>query len=106
MAVEKVTGPTYNTNGGERFRLPGDPGNDEYWVKVDKDTGNVQIFQSQPGIILDKEVGTMNPKTGEIEFNNKWGGATKEQKELLSNPDSAARKTITQQAGNLSLIHI
>ena len=27
MAVEKVTGPTYNTNGGERFRLPGDPGN-------------------------------------------------------------------------------
>ena len=101
MAVEKVTGPTYNTNGGERFRLPGDPGNDEYWVKVDKDTGNVQIFQSQPGIILDKEVGTMNPKTGEIEFNNKWGGATKEQKELLSNPDSAARKTITQQAGNV-----
>ena len=101
MAVEKVTGPTYNTDKGERFRLPGDPGNDEYWVKVDKDTGNVQIFQSQPGIILDKEVGTMNPKTGEIEFNNKWGGATKEQKELLSNPDSAARKTITQQAGNV-----
>ena len=101
MAVEAVSGPTYNTDGGERFRLPGDPGNDEYWVKVDKDTGNVQIFQSQPGIILDKEVGTMNPKTGEIEFNNKWGGATKEQKELLSNPDSAARKTITQQAGNV-----
>ena len=101
MAVEKVTGPTYNTDKGERFRLPGDPGNDEYWVKVDKDTGNVQIFQSQPGIILDKEVGTMNPKTGEIEFNTKWGGATKEQKELLSNPDSAARKTITQQAGNV-----
>ena len=101
MAVEAVSGPTYNTDKGERFRLPGDPGNDEYWVKVDKDTGNVQIFQSQPGIILDKEVGTMNPKTGEIEFNNKWGGATKEQKELLSNPDSAARKTITQQAGNV-----
>ena len=101
MAVDAVSGPTYNTNGGERFRLPGDPGNDEYWVKVDKDTGNVQIFQSQPGIILDKEVGTMNPKTGEIDFNTKWGGATKEQKELLSNPDSAARKTITQQAGNV-----
>ena len=101
MAVEAVSGPTYNTDKGERFRLPGDPGNDEYWVKVDKDTGNVQIFQSQPGIILDKEVGTMNPKTGEIDFNNKWGGATKEQKELLSNPDSAARKTITQQAGNV-----
>ena len=101
MAVEAVSGPTYNTDKGERFRLPGDPGNDEYWVKVDKDTGNVQIFQSQPGIILDKEVGTMNPKTGEIDFNTKWGGATKEQKELLSNPDSAARKTITQQAGNV-----
>ena len=101
MAVDAVSGPTYNTNGGERFRLPGDPGNDEYWVKVDKDTGNVQIFQSQPGIILDKEVGTMNPKTGEIEFNNKWGGATKEQKELLSNPDSAALKTIKDQAGNV-----
>ena len=99
MAVEKVTGPTYNTNGGERFRLPGDPGNDEYWVKVDKDTGNVQIFQSQPGIILDKEVGTMNPKTGEIEFNNKWGGATKQQKELLSDKNSVAVKTIKDQAG-------
>ena len=68
MAVEEVSGPTYNTDKGERFRLPGDPGNDEYWVKVDKDTGNVQIFQSQPGIILDKEVGTMNPKTGEIDI--------------------------------------
>ena len=99
MAVEKVTGPTYNTNGGERFRLPGDPGNDEYWVKVDKDTGNVQIFQSQPGIILDKEVGTMNPKTGEIEFNTKWGGATKEQKKLLSDKNSAAVKTIKEQSG-------
>ena len=101
MAVDAVSGPTYNTNGGERFRLPGDPGNDEYWVKVDKDTGNVQIFQSQPGIILDKEVGTLDPDSGEIVFNEKWGGATKEQKELLSNPDSAARKTITQQAGNV-----
>ena len=101
MAVDAVSGPTYNTNGGERFRLPGDPGNDEYWVKVDKDTGNVQIFQSQPGIILDKEVGTLDPDTGEIVFNEKWGGATKEQKELLSNPDSAALKTIKDQAGNV-----
>ena len=99
MAVEAVSGPTYNTDKGERFRLPGDPGNDEYWVKVDKDTGNVQIFQSQPGIILDKEVGTMNPKTGEIDFNTKWGGATKEQKELLSDKNSVAVKTIKDQAG-------
>ena len=98
MAVEAVSGPTYNTDKGERFRLPGDPGNDEYWVKVDKDTGNVQIFQSQPGIILDKEVGTMNPKTGEIEFNNKWGGATKEQKRLLSDKNGPAVKTIKDQA--------
>ena len=101
MAVEEVSGPTYNTDKGERFRLPGDPGNDEYWVKVDKDTGNVQIFQSQPGIILDKEVGTMNPKTGEIEFNEKWGGATKEQKEVLSDPNGDAIKTIKEQAGNV-----
>ena len=99
MAVEAVSGPTYNTDGGERFRLPGDPGNDEYWLKVDKDTGNVQIFQSQPGIILDKEVGTMNPKTGEIEFNTKWGGATKEQKRLLSDKNGPAVKTIKDQAG-------
>ena len=99
MAVEAVSGPTYNTDGGERFRLPGDPGNDEYWLKVDKDTGNVQIFQSQPGIILDKRVGTMDPKTGEIDFNNLWGGATKEQKELLSDKNSVAVKTIKDQAG-------
>ena len=99
MAVDAVTGPTYNTNGGERFPLPGLKSKDDFWVKVDKDTGNVQIFQSQPGIILDKEVGTMNPKTGEIEFNNKWGGATKEQKELLSNPDSAARKIADEKVG-------
>ena len=58
MAVAPVSGPTYNTDKGERFRLPG-TGKDEYWVKVDKDTGNVQIFQSQPGIILDKEIGTL-----------------------------------------------
>ena len=99
MAVEAVSGPTYNTDKGERFRLPGDPGNDEYWVKVDKDTGNVKIFQSQPGIILDKEVGTMNPKTGEIDFNTKWGGATKEQKELLSDKNGPAVRTIKDQAG-------
>ena len=99
MAVDAVSGPTYNTDKGQRFRLPGDPGNDEYWVKVDKDTGMTQIFQSQPGIILDKEVGTMNPKTGEIEFNTKWGGATKEQKELLSDKNSLAVKTIKEQSG-------
>jgi hypothetical protein len=89
MAVEAVSGPTYNTDKGQRFKMPGS-GKDEYWVKVDKDTGNVQIWQSQPGIILDKEIGTMNPKTGEIEFNNKWGGATKEQKELFSQPENQA----------------
>ena len=99
MAVEAVSGPTYNTDGGERFRLPGDPGNDEYWLKVDKDTGNVQIFQSQPGIILDKRVGTMDPKTGEIDFNNLWGGATKEQKRLLSDKTGPAVQTIKDQAG-------
>ena len=99
MAVEAVSGPTYNTDGGERFRLPGDPGNDEYWVKVDKDTGMTQIFQSQPGIILDKRVGTMDPKTGEIDFNNLWGGATKEQKRLLSDKNGPAVKTIKDQAG-------
>ena len=99
MAVEAVSGPTYNTDGGERFRLPGDPGNDEYWLKVDKDTGNVQIFQSLPNIILDKRVGTMDPKTGEIDFNNLWGGATKEQKRLLSDKNGPAVKTIKDQAG-------
>ena len=87
MAVEAVSGPTYNTDKGQRFKMPGS-GKDEYWVKVDKDTGNVQIWQSQPGIILDKDIGTMNPKTGEIVFNEKWGGATKEQKELFSQPES------------------
>ena len=101
MAVDAVTGPTYNTNGGERFPLPGLKSKDDFWVKVDKDTGNVQIFQSQPGIILDKEVGTMNPKTGEIVFNEKWGGATKEQKEALSDPNGDAIKTIKEQAGNV-----
>ena len=89
MAVEAVSGPTYNTDKGQRFTMPGS-GKDEYWVKVDKDTGNVQIWQSQPGIILDKDIGTMNPKTGEIVFNEKWGGATKEQKELFSQPESKA----------------
>ena len=73
MAVEAVSGPTYNTDKGQRFKMPGS-GKEEYWVKVDKDTGNVQIWQSQPGIILDKDIGTMNPKTGEIVFNEKWGG--------------------------------
>tara|TARA_B100000131_G_scaffold49381_1_gene44033 strand:- start:937 stop:2229 length:1293 start_codon:yes stop_codon:yes gene_type:complete len=87
MAVEAVSGPTYNTDKGQRFKMPGS-GKDEYWVKVDKDTGNVQIFQSQPGIILDKRVGTMDPKSGEIVFNELWGGATKEQKELFSQPES------------------
>ena len=101
MAVDAVTGPTYNTNGGERFPLPGLKSKDEFWVKVDKDTGNVQIFQSQPGIVLDKEVGTLNPKTGEIDFNEKWGGATKEQKEALSDPNGDAIKTIKEQAGNV-----
>ena len=98
MAVEAVSGPTYNTDRGERFKLPGDP-KGEYWVKVDKDTGMTQIFQSQYGIILDKEVGTMNPKTGEIEFNNKWGGATDEQKRLLSDKNGPAVQAIRDQSG-------
>jgi len=98
MAVEEVTGKTYNTDRGQRFKLPGDP-KGEYWLKVDKDTGMTQIFQSQYGIILDKEVGTMNTKTGEIEFNTQWGGATEEQKRLLSDKNGPAVQTIKDQAG-------
>ena len=41
----------------------------------------------------------MDPKTGEIDFNNLWGGATKEQKRLLSDKNGPAVKTIKDQAG-------
>ena len=101
MAVTPVSGPTYNTEKGARFRLPGDPGNDEYWVKVDKDPPHsARLYQSQPGIILDKDVGTINPKTGEIEFNDRLGGATNQQRRLLSDKDGPAMQTIRDQIGH------
>tara|TARA_B100000902_G_scaffold159975_1_gene155750 strand:- start:39 stop:1424 length:1386 start_codon:yes stop_codon:yes gene_type:complete len=78
-----VSGKTFNTDKGERFTVPGAKGKDEYWLKIDQDTGCTKIYQSQWGIILDKEVGTYNPKTGDVTFNDKPGGATEDQKELF-----------------------
>jgi len=78
-----VSGKTFNTDKGQRFTVPGAEGKDEYWLKIDQDTGCTKVYQSQWGIILDKEVGTYNPKTGDMTFNDKPGGATEKQKELF-----------------------
>ena len=78
-----VSSNTFKTDKGERFTVPGAEGRDEYWLKIDQDTGCTKIYQSQWGILTDKEVGTYNPKTGDITFNDKRNGATKEQKELF-----------------------
>ena len=76
------------------FTLPGS-GKDQYWTQVDKKTGNIRIWQHQPGIILDKDIGTYTPRTGQVTFNDSLGGATDEQKELFSDPTNL--QTVTQQ---------
>ncbi len=86
--------PDFGDNTGY-FTLPGS-GKDQYWTQVDKKTGNVRIWQHQPGIILDKDIGTYNPRTGQVTFNDSLGGATDEQKELFSDPTNL--QTVTQQA--------
>ena len=86
--------PDFGDNTGY-FTLPGS-GKDQYWTQVDKKTGNVRFWQHQPVIILDKDIGTYNPRTGQVTFNDSLGGATDEQKELFSDPTNL--QTVTQQA--------
>ena len=86
--------PDFGDNTGY-FTLPGS-GKDQYWTQVDKETGNIRIWQHQPGIISDKDIGTYDPRTGQISFNTAWGGATNEQKELFSNASNL--QTVEQQA--------
>ena len=65
--VESV-GSHYNISGSEgTFTVPG-LGDEKYWLKVDKTTGNIQIWNENVGIGMDADVGTLNPNTGEISF--------------------------------------
>ena len=86
----------YFTIPGTKNSNPPGSGKDQYWTQVDKETGNIRIWQHQPGIVLDKDIGTYNPKTGQISFNTAWGGATDEQKAIFSNTQNL--QTVTQQA--------
>ena len=86
----------YFTIPGDKTSIPPGSGKDQYWTQVDKKTGNIRIWQHQPGIILDKDIGTYNPKTGQITFNDSIGGATNAQKAIFSNPLNL--QTVEQQA--------
>jgi hypothetical protein len=64
----QAVGDHYNISGsGGTFTIPG-LGDENYWLKVDKTTGNIQIWNQNVGVGQDADVGTLNPNTGEISF--------------------------------------
>jgi uncharacterized membrane protein YgcG len=55
-------------------RFPG-PKKEMYFLQVQKNNGNIEIWNEEFG--SDKYIGTMDPKTKNIQFNQKWWGGAK-----------------------------
>ena len=78
MTVESVTS---NNVASRTFTIKG-LGNERYWLKTDEDTGNIQIWNEQ--VQLDRDVGTVDPHSGAITFNESFiRGASAKEKEVL-----------------------
>lgn len=103
--VQAVSENHYNISGSEgTFTIPG-LGDENYWLKVDKTTGNIQIWNQNVGVGMDADVGTLNPNTGEIAFKypieyKDANGNIIEEEQVFSTPEtqafiiSKARQTI------------
>ena len=89
MAVQEVDqGNAWQADprSGGLFKIPG-MGDELYWTKIDKVTGNIQLYNQNFGIGQDADVATINSETGEISFNTAmfqrtWGASNKEQQVL------------------------
>ena len=82
------------TGGGKNFigsdakenRFIG-PKKEAYFLRVKKKTGEIQIWNEEWG--ADKHVGTMDPNTKKIDFNNMmWGGARKFEKNYFNKKEN------------------
>ena len=82
------------TGGGKNFigsdakenRFVG-PKKEAYFLRVKKKTGEIQIWNEEWG--ADKHVGTMDPNTKKINFNNMmWGGARKFEKTYFNKKEN------------------
>ncbi len=99
--VEEVSGSTYNISGSEgTFNVPGLPNDEYYWLKVDKDSGNIEIWNQNIGIAQDKVVGTLDPNTGDISFKDNRSytvnGNEVHEDQIFSTPET--QSFITSQA--------
>ena len=106
--VQAVSENHYNISGSEgTFTIPG-LGDENYWLKVDKTTGNIQIWNQNVGVGQDADVGTLNPNTGEISFYSNTSytinGNEVHEDQVFSTPEtqafiiSQARQTIVKDA--------
>ena len=85
-------GGLFSTSGGKNWigsdakenRFTG-PKKEAYFLRVKKKTGEIQIWNEEWG--SDKHVGTMDPNSKKIDFNNMlWGGAKDWEKSYFSQP--------------------
>ena len=91
-------------------RFPG-PKNEAYFLQILRKTGEIEIWNEEWG--SDKYIGTMDPNTRNIQFNQAWwGGARPFEVNFFSQQKNKqmvaaqANKLIKQAGASLSLIHI
>ena len=98
--VKSVGGENYDLGNDGFIKLPEklakkhnlNP-NEQYWVKVDKNTGNVQVWNEEWGFLSDRDLGTYNMKENTFAPNDTLPGG------FGASDDEIAML-------NLSLIHI
>ena len=75
----KISGPVYQSGSygsAKSFKVPG-LGNEKYWIKVGRvppNVGKVEVWNEEPGIILDSRIGVFDSATDKWTFNEGSGG--------------------------------
>jgi len=90
-----VSGDNYDSKNDGFVRLPheladkyGIKRDENYWVKVDKNNGNIQLWNEEWGAHKDRDLATLNPEDGTITPNHAWLGQGVHDKEwaMLQDP--------------------
>jgi len=73
-----------------KYRFPDPKTNETYFTLVNQKTGEIEIYNEEFG--ADRRVGTMNPDTGKVDYNETWFvGASEDDKNFVRNNTQAIR---------------
>ncbi len=93
-----VSGDKYELGNDGFVRLPqeladkyGIERDENYYVEVDKHTGNIKIVNEQWGAFKDRDLATLNPEDGTLTENEDWRawqGINDQEKAMLQDPEA------------------